>query len=158
MIKQKINLINEFCEKFEKEDNRIRISWADEILTGTSQPYEFVLSSYFTSYLDSGNFVIATRFNVRLCLKLESFYDNIIGVPVIYPINPTETASLNIVIADNSLQVTNDYRNLKKNSEKAYFDSLWSFRYQPSEWRLYRGWSNFKQNEIVGGKFNWVRE
>jgi len=157
MIRQKINLINGFCEKFEKESKHILISCVDEILTGTTQPYEFVLPNHFKPYLDSGNFVISGRFNVRFCLKLESFYDSV-GVPVIYPINPTETASFNIVIADNSLQVVNDYRKIKKNSEKAYFNSLWSFRYHPSEWKLYRGWSNFKENELVGGKFNWIKE
>ena len=157
MIRQKINLINGFCERIEKKDNNIYTGWIEEILTDTPQPDEFVLPSYFKPYLDSGNFLISRRFNVRWCLRLESFYDNV-GVPVIYPINSTWTASFNIVIADNSVQIAKDYHNLKKNSEKAYFNSLWSFQYHPSEWKLYRGWSNFKQNELVGGKFNWIRE
>jgi len=157
MIRQKINLINVFCEKFEKEGNNIYTGWVEEILIDKTQPYEFVLPSYFKPYLDSGNFLILGRYNVRWCLRLESFSDKV-GVPVIYPKNPTRTASFNIVIPDNSVQITNDYRKLKKNSEKAYFNSLWSFQYRPSEWKLYKGWSNFKRNEIVGGKFNWIRE
>jgi hypothetical protein len=156
MIRQKINLINGFCEKIKKKDNNIYTGWIEEILTDTPKPYEFVLPSYFKPYLDSGNFLLSVRFNVKWCLRLKSFGDTS-GIPVICPINPTRTASFNIVIADNSVQIAKDYHDLKKNSEKAYFNSLWSFQYRPSEWKLYRGWLNFKQNEIGGGKFNWVR-
>jgi hypothetical protein len=102
MIRQKINLINGFCEKFEKEGNNIYTSWIKEIFTDTTQLYEFVLPSFFKPYLESGNFVISGKFNVRWCLKLESLYDNV-GVPVIYPINPKDSSYFAILISDITL-------------------------------------------------------
>jgi len=96
---KRINLINGFCERIEKRGIDIYTGWVKEIITDTTQLYEFVLPSYFKPYLDSGNFVISGKFNVRWCFKLESLYDNV-GVPVIYPINPKDSSYFAILILD----------------------------------------------------------